>query len=137
MKFKEKPKMGKPKSRPPGVLDPKQSARMMKEKYLRELDQRPEGPETETGYATGQAESAGRWAVDTLTDAATGHRPDQRRRSYIKEKARPGEQVPQSPNAAPEGEGVPGGESPAQPRPANAPKERQTLEGRAKGEEKG
>ena len=95
MKFKEKPKMGKPKSRPPGVLDPKQSARMMKEKYLRELDQRPEGPETETGYATGQAESAGRWAVDTLTDAATGHRPDQRRRSYIKEKARPGEQVPQ------------------------------------------
>lgn len=55
MKFKEKPKMGKPKSRPPGVLGPKQSARMMKEKYLRELGQRPEGPETETGYATGPA----------------------------------------------------------------------------------
>lgn len=137
MKFKEKPKMGKPKSRPPGVLGPKQSARMMKEKYLRELGQRPEGPETETGYATGQVESAGRWAADTVTDTARDRRPNQRRRSYIKEKAHPGEQAPQSPNAAPEGEGVPGGESPAQPRPDNAPKERQTVEGRAKGEGKG
>lgn len=130
MKFKEKPKMGKPKAKPPSALNPKRAARQMKEKYLRELDQRPEGPETETGYATGQVEDAGRWAADSLTDAATGRRPDQRWRNYIKDRAHAGKQAPLGPDAAPDGEGA----IPATERPANAPKERQAVEGRARGE---
>ena len=43
--FKEKPKMGAPKTKRRDMLLPKQAARIMKEKYLQELDQRPEGSE--------------------------------------------------------------------------------------------
>lgn len=69
--FKEKPKMGRPKAKPPSAMHPKQAARMMKEKYLQQLDQRPEGTDSETSYATDQVEGAGRWA----TDEAVSHTP--------------------------------------------------------------
>ncbi len=69
--FKEKPKMGRPKAKPPSAMHPKQAARMMKEKYLQQLDQRPEGADSETIYATDQVEGASRWA----TDEAVSHAP--------------------------------------------------------------
>ena len=54
--FKEKPKNGAPKTKRRDMLLPKQAARIMKEKYLQELDQRPEGQENTETQAVGQVE---------------------------------------------------------------------------------
>ena len=95
--FKEKPKMGAPKTKRRDMLLPKQAARIMKEKYLQELDQRPEGPENTETQAVGQVEEAGRWAMDELT-AHTPH-PHRQKKRAIKEKtpgakAKSGKTVP-------------------------------------------
>ena len=82
--FKEKPKMGAPKTKRWDMLLPKQAARIMKEKYLQELDQHPEGPENTETQAVGQVEEAGRWAMDEMT-AHTPHPHCQEKRT-IKEK---------------------------------------------------
>lgn len=114
--IKEKPAMGKPKARDWAPMLPKQAARRMKEKYLQELDPRQSEPGGETGCAADQVEDMGRWAVDEL--ASTPQRPN---RQQVKERI---------------GADSPTGEVPAQPRPTNAPKERQTVEHReAPGEE--
>ena len=63
--IKEKPQMGKPKARNHAAMLPKQTARLMKEKYIKELDQRPEGG-NDTNRAPDQVEKMGRWAVDEL-----------------------------------------------------------------------
>lgn len=83
--FKEKPKMGAPKTKRRDMLLPKQAARIMKEKYLQELDQHPEGPENTETQAVSQVEEAGRWAMDELT-AHTPH-PHRQEKRAIKEKA--------------------------------------------------
>lgn len=82
--FKEKPKMGAPKTKRRDMLLPKQAARIMREKYLQELDQHPEGPENMETQAVGQVEGAGRWAMDELT-AHTPH-PHRQEKRAIKEK---------------------------------------------------
>lgn len=82
--FKEKPKMGAPKTKRRDMLLPKQAARIMKEKYLQELNQRPEGQENTETQAVGQVEEAGRWAMDELT-AHTPH-PHRQEKIAIKEK---------------------------------------------------
>ena len=82
--FKEKTKMGAPKTKRWDMLLPKQAARIMKEKYLQELDQHPEGPENTETQAVGQVEEAGRWAMDEMT-AHTPHPHCQEKRT-IKEK---------------------------------------------------
>ena len=82
--FKEKPKMGEPKVKRRDMLLSKQAARIMKEKYLQELDQRPEGTENTETQAVGQIEEAGRWAMDELT-AHTPH-PHRQEKRAIKEK---------------------------------------------------
>lgn len=82
--FKEKPKMGAPKTKRRDMLLPKQAARIMKEKYLQELGQRPEEPENTETQAVGQVEEAGRWAMDELT-AHTPH-PHRQGKRAIKEK---------------------------------------------------
>lgn len=115
--IKEKPPAGKPKAKPPAV--PKQAARLMKEKYLQQLDQRPSGLEGETGYAPEQVEDAGRWAVDELAV----HRPDHRPRR-VKEKPRAGAEPTPADTAAA------GGGTPATERPTAKPKERQAVERR-------
>ena len=83
--FKEKPKMGAPKTKRRDMLLPKQAARIMKEKYLQELDQRQEGPENTETQAVGQVEGAGRWAMDEMT-AHIPH-PHRQEKRAIKEKA--------------------------------------------------
>lgn len=80
--FKEKPKMSAPKTKRGEMLLPKQAARMMREKYLQELGQRPEEPENAETQAVSQMEGTGRWAADGLT-AHTPHRQEKR---TIKEK---------------------------------------------------
>lgn len=84
--FKEKPKTGKPKAKLPSAMHPKQAARMMKEKYLQQLDQRRTGTDSETSYATDQVEGAGRWATDEAVSHAT--RPRQCRKNAPKERPR-------------------------------------------------
>lgn len=80
--FKERPKMDKPKTRPT-TIPPKQAARILSEKYRKQLDQRPEGSESETTDATDKMEGAGRQSVSEITS----HRPQSRRRQNpIKQK---------------------------------------------------
>ena len=76
--------MGEPKVKRRDMLLPKQAARIMKEKYLQELNQRPEGQENTETQAVGQVEEAGRWAMDELT-AHTPH-PHRQEKRAIKEK---------------------------------------------------
>ena len=73
-----------PKTKRRDMRLPKQAARIMKEKYLQELDQRPEGPENTETQAVGQVEDVGRWAMDELT-AHTPH-PHRQEKRAIKEK---------------------------------------------------
>ncbi len=82
--FKEKPKMVAPKTKRRDMRLPKQAARIMKEKYLQELDQRPEEPENTETQVVGQVEEVGRWAMDELT-AHTPH-PHRQEKRAIKEK---------------------------------------------------
>lgn len=103
----------------------------MKEKYLQQLDQRPEGTDSETSYATDQVEGAGRWA----TDEAVSHtpRPRQRRKNAPKERPRsegnsdPAEgRATQEPKQQPKRDAANAPKQRERPRQwtANAPKER-------------
>lgn len=98
--FKEKPKMDKPKSRPASALSPKQVGRLMRDKYLQQLDQRPEGMDNEAITAVDQVEDAERWAVQEVYN----HRPRSPRehRNVPKEKI-PSQEKTQSnaPNSQP------------------------------------
>lgn len=129
--FREKPKAGKAKSRPPGVLPPEQAVRLMKEKYRQQLDQRPDGSDGEATYATEQVEEAGGWAVDEVFSHAP--RPRQRRKNPLKEKPQPDREAPTAEGRAQKPPTGSRSEETAQPkrragkRPAsglNAPKER-------------
>lgn len=60
--FKERPKTHRPKTRPTAVPS-KQTAHILSEKYRKQLDQRPEGADSETSYAADQVEGAGRGAA--------------------------------------------------------------------------
>lgn len=86
--IKEKPKPGtgnRPKTKV--VLEPRQIARLLKDKYLQQLDQRPEGQETETGQAVDQIAGSGEFAADELT-AYARTRFSQHRENRIKERTR-------------------------------------------------
>lgn len=97
--FKERPKMGKPKAKPT-TIPPKQAARILSEKYRRQLDQRPEGSESETTDAIDKVEGAGRQTAGEVTS----HRPRSRQRQNpIKQKDSPatsGEARPQKADPA-------------------------------------
>ncbi len=83
--FKEHPKVDRPKSRP-ATIPPKQAARILAEKYRQQLDQRPEGSESETTDATDRIGSAGRQAVDEVMSHSP--RPSHRQ-NPLKQKAKP------------------------------------------------
>lgn len=114
--FKERPKMDKPKTRPT-TIPPKQAARILSEKYRRQLDQRPEGSESETTDAADQVEGAGRQTVGEVTS----HRPQPRnRQNPIKQKEK----------SATSGEARPQKADPARPktRPQNPLKAKEAQE---------
>ena len=136
--FKEKPKMGKAKEKPKSAQLPKQAARMIKEKYIKELDQRPYGTEGGSSQqAPDQVEHTGRWAADELAGRAVEQGRSLAKRqsvvSYGEIQTGP-DTVP--PGEVPTVEGVPGGqpvpdyptpgprEGQAAPRSPTAPKER-------------
>lgn len=80
-KPKEKPKLGKAKEKSQSALLPRQAVHMMKEKYIKEMDQRPKSAENSTQEAPDQVERAGRWAADELTGRAV-----EQGRRYVKKK---------------------------------------------------
>lgn len=132
--FKKKPKMGRPKAKPPSAMHPKQAARMMKEKYLQQLDQRQEGTDGETSYAIDQVEGAGRWATDEVVIHTP--RPRQHRKNAPKERPRserksdPAEgRATQEPKQQPKHDAANAPKQRERPRQqaTNAPKERTTL----------
>lgn len=115
--IKEKPAMGKPKARDKAALLPKQAGRLLKEKYLHQLDQRPPSEEDGTEYATRQVEDSARRAVDELVGAAP-RRPLKERRYAEPLRPSAGTKEGDPPRAE---HGL------SQNRPTNAPKERPTA----------
>lgn len=85
--FKEKPKMGQPKSKRTAMLDPRHRAMVLKEKYRQQLVERqePESDSAET-QAVDEVEGAANWAVDTVQDRAA-QVPRARQKPPIKEKS--------------------------------------------------
>lgn len=85
--FKEKPKMGQPKSKRTAMLDPRHRTKLLKEKYRQQLAERRE---LESGSAETQAvdevEDTANWAVDTVQDRAA-QVPRARQKPPIKEKS--------------------------------------------------
>lgn len=70
-----------PKSHTDPVVSPKQAAKLLKDKYVKVLEQRPEG-ESVDAQAAEQVQDAGTWAVDEIANRPL---PRQRKRT-IKEK---------------------------------------------------
>ena len=85
--FKEKPKMGQPKSKRTAMLDPCHRAMVLKEKYRQQLAERqePESDSAET-QAVDEVEDTANWAVDTVQDRAA-QVPRVRQKPPIKEKS--------------------------------------------------
>lgn len=132
---KEKPKgaktkkiAGKAAARSQPAISAKQAAKLLKDKYVQQLDQRqPEGGSAEA-QAVDQVEGAGSWAVDELLAherPRSSRQPDQR----IKERPRdvPGTPTPaDTPASAPESANPPHRQANTSPRqrPGPAPKEK-------------
>lgn len=112
---KEKPKgaktkksAGKVAARSQPAISAKQAAKLLKDKYVQQLDQhQPEGESIEV-QAVDQVEGAGRWAVDELL---THERPRSDRQPDKRIKERPRD-VPETPAPADAPASVPEGESP-------------------------
>lgn len=127
--FKEKPKLGKAKGKPKSALLPRQAVHMMKEKYIKEMDQRPKKAGSSTQQAPDQVEHAGRWAANELTGRAV-----EQGRQYAKKKfaAARGE-AQASPEVVPHGDNGPSaegasGDQTAPEYPATAPMEHREAE---------
>lgn len=112
---KEKPKgaktkksAGKVAARAQPAISAKQAAKLLKDKYVQQLDQhQPEGESIEV-QAVDQVEGAGIWAVDELL---THERPRSDRQPDKRIKERPRD-VPETPAPADAPASVPEGESP-------------------------
>lgn len=85
--FKEKPKMGQPKSKRTAMLDPRHRAKLLKAKYRQQLAERREleSDSAET-QAVDEVENTANWAVDTVQDRAA-QVPRARQKPPIKEKS--------------------------------------------------
>lgn len=120
--IKEKPKAGKPKDRRKSTGPPKQAGRLMKEKFIKELDQRKVQETGDSSYAVDRVEQAGYRGADEFAQSL---RSDGRRRLRSKE------QAPKTADSTGEAEadGVQPDQGP-QPwqQPANPPKERRIAE---------
>ena len=125
---KTKKSKGQSAARSQPAISAKQAAKLLKDKYVQQLDQRqPESGSAEV-QAVDQVEGAGSWAVDELLThewPRSDRRPDQR----TKERPRdvPGTPAPaDAPASAPESESPPHRQTSASPhqRPGPSPKER-------------
>ena len=124
-RFKEKPKTGGSKEKPKSALLPRQTAHMMKEKYIKQLDQRPKKSENCSQQAPEQVERAGRWAADELAGRAVEQGRGLAKRQFAAGRGK-AQAVPDPipPEEVPTMEGGPGGQT-APEHPPTIPRERQ------------
>ena len=115
--IKEKPRAGKTKDRRKSAGPPRQAGRLMKEKLVREMDQRKEREAENGSYAVDQVEQAGVQGADEFIQAL---RPNHKRKADARN----------TQSAKENRDGWPDREAPPQERPTSAPKERRTVEGR-------
>ncbi len=115
--IKEKPKAGKPKDRRKSAGPPRQAGRLMKEKLVREVDQRKEREAgADNSFAVDRAEQAGVQGADEFIQAL---RPNHKRKSG----------AGNTQSAKGNRDGRPEREVPPQEQPTSAPKERRPVEG--------
>ena len=124
-RFKEKPKQGKVKENQKSKRLPQQAARMMKEKYIKQLDQRPKKSENYSQQAPEQVERAGCWAADELAGRAVEQGRGLAKRQFAAGRGK-AQAVPDPipPEEVPTMEGGPGGQT-APEHPPTIPRERQ------------
>lgn len=117
--IKEKPKAGKPKDRRKSAGPPRQAGRLMKEKLVREVDQRKEREAgADTSFAVDRVEQAGAQGADEFIQAL---RPNHKRKAG----------AGNTQSAKENRDGRPDREAPPQERPASVPRERRPVEGQA------
>lgn len=117
--IKEKPQAGKPKDRRKSAGPPRQAGRLMKEKLVREVDQRKEREAgADNSFAVDRAEQAGVQGADEFIQAL---RPNHKRKSG----------AGNTQSAKKNRDGRPEREVPPQEQPTSAPKERRPVEGQA------
>ena len=117
--IKEKPQAGKPKGRRKSAGPPRQAGRLMKEKLIREVDQRKEREAgADNSFAVDRVEQAGVQGADEFIQAL---RPNHKR------KAGAGNTQSTKENR----DGRLEREVPPQEQPTSAPKERRPVEGQA------
>ena len=124
---KGKPGKGQSAARSQPAISAKQAAKLLKDRYVQQLDQRqPETGSAET-YAVDQVEGAGSWAVDELLthERPRSRQTDQRIKERPQDIPRAAE-PPDTPPATPETSGYPQKESTTSPRqrPGPTPKEK-------------
>ena len=86
--IKEKPKAGKPKGRRKSAGPPRQAGRLMKEKLVREVDQRKEREAENGSYAVDQVEQAGVQGADEFIQASGQTTEEIRCREYAERKGK-------------------------------------------------
>ena len=117
--IKEKPQADKPKDRRKSAGPPRQAGRLMKEKLVREVDQRKEREAgADNSFAVDRAEQAGVQGADEFIQAL---RPNHKRKSG----------AGNTQSAKKNRDGRPEREVPPQEQPTSAPKERRPVEGQA------
>ncbi len=117
--IKEKPQAGKPKDRRKSAGPPRQAGRLMKEKLVREVDQRKEREAgADNSFAVDRVEQAGVQGADEFIQAL---RPNHKRKSG----------AGNTQSAKKNRDGRPEREVPPQEQPTSAPKERRPVEGQA------
>lgn len=121
--IKEKPKAGKPKGKRKSTGPPRQAGRLMKEKFIKELNQRKAQESGDSSYAVDQVEQAGYRGADEFVQSL---RSDGRKRPRAKEQA---PKTTDSPGAAEAGGVQPDQGAPPRQQPTNPPKERSIVEG--------
>ena len=120
--IKEKPKAGKPKGRRKNTGPPKQAGRLMKEKFIKELDRRKVQEAGDSSYAVDQVEQVGYRGADEFVQSL---------QSGGRKRPRPKAQAPKTADSTGEAEtgGVQADQGPPpRQQPANPPKERSMVE---------
>lgn len=88
-KFKEKPRTKEGRTNRSPMLSTRQAAKLLKDRYVQQLEQKRTDQETETTYAVDRVEEAGRFAVEETTDRLPSRSPRQQERP-VKERPRHG-----------------------------------------------
>lgn len=94
-KFKEKPKGKVRREGKSSMLSPRQAAKLLKDRYVQQLDQKQADRESEATYAVDRVENAGRTAVEEVKGHIHAPSPRQRERP-IKERPRQGTAGPEN-----------------------------------------